>query len=448
MRRVIVLAVRERGGGGVDRGAVVGHRQRLERLDVVELEAAGGEGAADTVVVDGRSAHAGFPHDDGAAVGEGQVHLEAALVPRFGDRLDAHAGEADDAGVVGDPDRRALAELRVVGTFGEEVVARRVHATGEVDRHARTLTNGARAASEPRGSEGSTRRPYRARMPGLSVIIPARDAAATIAEQLAALAQQTYRGQWELIVVDNGSTDETRHIAERASSMLPLRVVAASRPGINVARNAGVYRATGSFLLFVDADDVVSPGWLAAMASAAESADAVAGALDRTMFTPATHSLPTRERSPGLDQLPAWLGSTAGSNSGVRTSLFRKLGGFDESYRGGGDDLEFFWRVQLAGYEVTSVPDAVVYYRERRTLRAIAKQYRGYGFQEPHLYRDFRRSGMPPSSFRTALRLWVHLVVRAPRYWSDPARRRQWTRLAARRIGRLEGCVRWRTLYL
>src|SRR2546429_2289116 len=98
----------------------------------------------------------------------------------------------------------------------------------------------------------------------LSVVIPARDAADTLGEQLRALAQQTYRGEWEVIVVVNASIDGTRAIAERAAAVLPLRVVDLMTPGTNVARNAGAMAATGEFLLFVDADDVVAPQWLEA----------------------------------------------------------------------------------------------------------------------------------------------------------------------------------------
>jgi hypothetical protein len=102
---------------------------------VAELEPTGGERAAHAVGIDGGATLARLAYDDRAPIGEAQVHLQVALVPRFGERFDADARQPDDPGVVGDPHRRALAELRVVGTLAEEVVARRLHPARQVDRH-------------------------------------------------------------------------------------------------------------------------------------------------------------------------------------------------------------------------------------------------------------------------------------------------------------------------
>jgi glycosyltransferase involved in cell wall biosynthesis len=282
----------------------------------------------------------------------------------------------------------------------------------------------------------------------LSVVIPARNAASTLGAQLAALARQTHAGPWEVIVVDNGSTDGTRQIAEHAVTTLPLRIVEMATPGTNFARNAGAEVARGDFLLFVDADDVVAPEWLEAMAKAAETADAVCGPLDRTRFTDPKFAVPGRGATTGLTPWSGYLSFASGANSGVSTAVFQEIGGFDASYSHGGDDVEFFWRVQLHGHEITFVPDAVVYYRERRRLRDVARQFAHYGRQDPHLYRDFRDLGCPPIPLRQSLRSWVHLVVKAPRYWSSPAGRRQWVRSAARRAGRIRGSLEWRARYL
>ena len=99
----------------------------------------------------------------------------------------------------------------------------------------------------------------------ISVVIPVRDGAATIGDQLEALGQQTYQGEWEIVIADNGSTDGTAELAERSWShpRAALRVVdASSRPGSSFARNRGAIEAAGDFLAFCDADDIVAPGWL------------------------------------------------------------------------------------------------------------------------------------------------------------------------------------------
>ena len=108
--------------------------------------------------------------------------------------------------------------------------------------------------------------------PAVSVVIPVLNGAATISQQLAALAGQTYRGPMEVLVADNGSTDATVEVVQALSGRLPgLRLVDASaRVGTNHARNAGAAAAGGDLLAFCDADDVAAPGWLAGLVAGLE----------------------------------------------------------------------------------------------------------------------------------------------------------------------------------
>jgi len=102
------------------------------------------------------------------------------------------------------------------------------------------------------------------------VIIPCFNAADTIAAQLEALAGQCWSEPWEVIVSDNGSTDESSRIVERYIARLPgLRVVDSSdQRGPARARNIGALAAaTGDAFLFCDAGDEVVPEWLTAMCS-------------------------------------------------------------------------------------------------------------------------------------------------------------------------------------
>ena len=104
----------------------------------------------------------------------------------------------------------------------------------------------------------------------LSVIIPCYNAAPTIAAQLDALTGQCWMHQWEVIVVNNHSTDGSMEVVERYRTRLPhLRIVDAfarrSRP---YALNVGAAAATGESLAFCDADDEVGPGWVAAIGDA------------------------------------------------------------------------------------------------------------------------------------------------------------------------------------
>ena len=112
----------------------------------------------------------------------------------------------------------------------------------------------------------------------LSVIIPCYNGAKTIAVQLEALAFQQWSEPWEVIIADNGSTDDSIAIVERYRHRLPhLRIVDASaRKGQPYALNVGAQAASGEALVFCDADDEVGPGWLAAMGEALSKYDFVA----------------------------------------------------------------------------------------------------------------------------------------------------------------------------
>lgn len=285
----------------------------------------------------------------------------------------------------------------------------------------------------------------------ISVIVPARDAAHVLPDQLGALAAQTYREDWEVIVVDNGSHDDTRECALAAADRVPgLRVIEASdRVGVSHARNVGAQVARGEFLFFCDADDRVEADWLEMMARAMPDTEALGGSLDRTTLNGPDAALPEGAGTSRLiESLPPFLPFASGANCGVRASVLRELGGFDEGYVRGGDDVDFFWRLQLAGYRLDFVPDARIAYRERPTLAGVARQSYDYASQEPSLFRRFRASGMPRNSLLAVARAWGHLIVLAPWYWSSRARRRQWVKSIARRAGRVSGSVRDRVVYL
>ena len=114
------------------------------------------------------------------------------------------------------------------------------------------------------------------------LVIPCYNGADTLGVQLEALANQHWPEPWEVIVLDNRSTDGSRQIAERYKERLPkLRVVDASaRQGQPFALNVGVEAATGEAVAFCDADDEVSSGWVAAMGEALSRHDFVACSVD------------------------------------------------------------------------------------------------------------------------------------------------------------------------
>lgn len=181
--------------------------------------------------------------------------------------------------------------------------------------------------------------------PAVSVVVAARDASATLGEALAALDAQDLPAPYEVIVVDDGSRDETAAIAERAPG--GARVVRIDGRGPGPARNAGAATARGRALAFTDADCVPAPGWLRAGLEALEAADLVQGTVQ-----------PDPEAALGPFDHTVWVVGESGlyetANLFMRRDLFERLGGF-EDFLGArlgkplAEDLWLGWRARRAG---------------------------------------------------------------------------------------------------
>ncbi len=286
--------------------------------------------------------------------------------------------------------------------------------------------------------------------PQISVIIPAYNEEHRIPTQLQALEEQTFSGSWEVVVADNGSTDRTaKVVADWAGRIPKLRVVDASRAqGVNVARNEGVRASRAAKLAICDADDRVHPGWLEAMHCALLRAPSVAGRLEiESVNSP--ESLATRPwRFNALKPALGFLPYAVGANCAFQRSAFDAIGGFDESFKGGCDDIDFFWRAQLAGFNLTFADEAIVDYYFRPVLRDTLRQIRTQASQEPLLYLKHRQSGMPRPSLNYALRRWATFIAVSPSIAFSARQRRKWGVRIAYRAGRAMGAVRHRVLYL
>jgi glycosyltransferase involved in cell wall biosynthesis len=282
----------------------------------------------------------------------------------------------------------------------------------------------------------------------VSVVIPALNAAGTLPAQLEALARQDVDVPWEVVVVDNGSTDGTLEVCRSYQGRVPgLRTISCPRPGTSAARNAGAAASSSELLLFCDADDEVAPGWVGAMVAALRTSDAVGGAIENDKLT--TVQMPYMPRHP--DHLPVvagFLPRAITANLGVRRHVFDDVGGFAPDYDYGGPDTEFCWRLQLAGYRLAYAPDAVVHYRHRHTLRSVAVKAFRTGISRGRLYRDYGPRGMPRPRLAGVAVRWAGLVLAAPAAAVSPARRWRWVEQAAGAAGRVRGSWRFRVLYL
>ncbi len=284
----------------------------------------------------------------------------------------------------------------------------------------------------------------------ISVVLPVFNGEAHIEEQLAALASQDFDDPWQLVVADNGCTDRTLAIVDHWRDRVPELVVVDARAhrSLNYARTAGVAAAEGDFLAFCDADDIVAPDWLSALADAAPHADLIGGRVDvETLNGPVQHAwqpwLPMTELNSGYGFLPY----VSGGNCGIWADVAHQIG-WDPSFRFGASDIECAWRAQLAGFRVVFEPRAVIRLRYRTRMLAMARQYFRYGASEPHLFRQFRDLGMPRRDLREAARTWAWLLRHSAHMLRGREERGYWLRVAASSSGRLYGSVRWRVLYL
>jgi glycosyltransferase involved in cell wall biosynthesis len=195
----------------------------------------------------------------------------------------------------------------------------------------------------------------------ISVVVPAYNSAGTLAATLQALAAQDLETAYEVIVVDDGSTDETAQIAERAAPLVSL--VRRSRDesrGAGAARNAGVTAARGRWLAFTDADCVPTRRWLGEGLAALARADFVQGAVapDKSRKRmPFDHTVWVQHRS-GLFET---------ANLFVSRADFERVGGFEDisdtsTGRPFGEDAWLGWRLVRSGVSFEYCPDALVHH--------------------------------------------------------------------------------------
>lgn len=278
------------------------------------------------------------------------------------------------------------------------------------------------------------------------MVIACLNAERYIATQLEAVARQECPWQWEVVLSDNGSTDRTVAIAETFRGRLSrLRIVDSSgHRGAAAARNNGVRAARGRWIVFCDADDEVAPGWLASMAKALSDHPLVAARLDHERLN-APWSRSVRHLQTELSQTtPAFLPYTYAAALGVHRSVHDQVGGFDESLWLACEDRDYCYRLQLAGIPLTLVPESLVYYRHRDTVRGIYQQARAYGVGNVRMYRDYRHLGLRRPSASRAVVSWLLTPVKLV---LAPTGRRRSARFAARmgwRVGRLAGSIRYR----
>ncbi len=284
----------------------------------------------------------------------------------------------------------------------------------------------------------------------LTVVVPAYNVASTLRDQLDALVVQEFDGEWEIVVVNNRSTDATPEIVLEYSERHPrVRLVhAPDGRGVNFVRNRGIEVALADHVAICDGDDIVGPRWVTAMATALREHDVVTGPIDAARLNP-DWLVRTRGLFPtdGPREFYGIFPLAAGGNMAIRRPVWDDVGRFREDIVGAVDDIEFCLRLWQRGYAIGFAPDAIIHYRYRGEPGALWHQGRFYGKGKPLICRMLRDANLPTPSRVAGWKSWLLLIVWAPRTVTLEGRA-AWCWVAGNRLGQIEGCWHYRTLWL
>ena len=222
--------------------------------------------------------------------------------------------------------------------------------------------------------------------PKVSVVVCVYNGERTLDSCLASLEKLNYPN-YEVIVVNDGSTDGSQKIAERYQY---IRLINQENKGLSEARNVGIRASTGEIIAFTDSDCTADADWLTYLVARFQSSDfaAVGGPNlsppDDSMVATCVAVSPGAPAHVLLDDEVAE--HIPGCNMAFRREALQAIAGFDPIFRAAGDDVDVCWRLQNKGYKIGFSPAAVVWHFRRNTIRDYLKQQRGYGKAETLLF--------------------------------------------------------------
>jgi GT2 family glycosyltransferase len=225
-------------------------------------------------------------------------------------------------------------------------------------------------------------------LPLVSVVVCTHNGARTLADCCEGLERLAYPRR-EVIVVDDGSTDDSAAIAAGYG----FRVISTANGGLASARNVGLEAARGEIVAYIDDDARPDPHWLDYLVHAlAESGSAGAGGPnlvpdDDALVAQCVARAPGNPRHVLIDDERAE--HLPGCNMAFRRDALLAIGGFDPQFRVAGDDVDVCWRLLDQGRELAFSPAAVVWHRRRDSFRRFWRQQREYGRSEALLERKW-----------------------------------------------------------
>ena len=248
--------------------------------------------------------------------------------------------------------------------------------------------------------------------PRVSVVVCSYNGAPTIRDCLEGLSRLAYPN-YEVIVVDDGSTDDTAAIARRYNG----RLIQTENRGLANARNTGLAAATGEIVAYLDDDAYPDPEWLTYLVATFMSTS-YAGVGGPNIAPPGdgpiaecvaqapggpVHVLVTDREA---EHIP-------GCNMAFRKSCLDAIGGFDPQFRTAGDDVDVCWRLREFGWSLGFSPAALVWHHRRNSVRTYWKQQIGYGRAEAMLERKWPEKYNGPGHVRWTGRMYGSGLTRA-----------------------------------
>lgn len=231
-----------------------------------------------------------------------------------------------------------------------------------------------------------------------TVIVPAYNRSDEINELLASLMKQSLdKNLFEVIVVDDGSTDDTEQVVNnyKKDGSFHLTFLKQNHKGPGEARNLGMENAKGEYHLFIDSDCIADPNWLKAYAKAVKNEKPAGfGGPDKVLpnFSPVQKAIDYSMtsfittggiRGHGKKKISKYYPRSF--NMGVRADVVKKIGGMNQLRHG--QDIEFSHRIIQTGEPVIKVDDAVVYHKRRISIRKFFRQVFNWGVARINLYK-------------------------------------------------------------
>lgn len=228
-----------------------------------------------------------------------------------------------------------------------------------------------------------------------SIIIPLYNRPQEIDELLASLLEQTYK-QFEVLVIEDGSTKDARTIVERYQDKLDLHYCVKPNAGQGFARNYGFERAKGDYFVIFDSDCLIPADYLENVITFLQhtALDAYGGPdAAHESFTPVQKAISYAMTSPlttgGIRGNKKHIGifHPRSFNMGVSRRVWEDVGGFVLTRLG--EDIEYSIRIHSKGYRIGLIPEAVVYHKRRTDFKQFYKQLHFFGRARINIYKHF-----------------------------------------------------------